>query len=306
MGFLSSLGTIANIASPVVGGLESVIGLIGDSAARQEALRRQQEAMQAYGQAADAQYQNLLANGQRSLMAAAGQGGTALNNLGANMGSALAGAGVYNSSAVGGALAQAQANTNQAIADLADRNSYNANTFYDRMKQNLAQMQLGQANTDYGYANQDYHNSQAGFGQFLNALASSNLWNQGSNQAAAKNPDYGPNLASDEDVYGPKAIGGGTGLNYDFSTNTLGGGTSSILSREASRPWDSATGTAAGQQNQAFNLANNASGWLGNGGVVPGGRRWGFNRLPQTYDEYQRQQQNGSLGNLSAEWVSGR
>lgn len=183
MGFLDFL-------SPIVGGVSSVVGLIQDSQARQRAQERQQQALQAYGQAADQQYQNMLGNNSRTLYGLAGQGATAISNLGANMGSALAGAGVYNSSATAGALAQAQRDEGANIANLAAQNSYNANSFYDQAQQHLAQMRLGQANIDYGNANTELQGSRQGLSGFLGALSTSDLLGQGSGASPAANPDY--------------------------------------------------------------------------------------------------------------------
>ncbi len=183
MGFLDFL-------SPVVGGVSSVVGLIQDSQARQRAQEQQQAALQAYGSAADRQYQNLLGNNSRTLYGLAGEGATALSNLGANLGSALAGSGVYNSSATGGALDQAQRDEGANLANLAAQNRYHANAFYDGAQQHLAQMRLGQANIDYGNANADLQGSRQGLGSFLGALGTSDLLGQGGGGAPAANPDY--------------------------------------------------------------------------------------------------------------------
>ncbi|MCW3101086.1 MAG: hypothetical protein JWL77_6704 [Chthonomonadaceae bacterium] len=223
MGFLDFL-------SPIVGGVSSVVGLIQDGQARQRALEQQQQALQAYGQAADQQYQNMLGNNSRTLYGLAGQGATAISNLGANLGSALAGAGVYNSSATAGALAQAQRDADANIGNLAAQNSFNANSFYHQAQQNLAQMRLGQANIDYGNANADLQGSRQGLGSFLGALSTSDLLGgQGAVGAAAvPNPDYSQLLQQGGITEADLTSGTGQGVNpmqgYDPNT-PLGFGT---------------------------------------------------------------------------------
>ncbi len=213
MGFLDYL-------SPIVGGVSSVVGLIQDSQARQRAQEEQQQALQAYGQAADRQYQNLLGNNSRTLYGLAGQGATAISNLGANMGSALAGAGIYNSSATAGALDQAQRDAGGNIANLAAQNSYNANSFYDQAQQHLAQMRLGQANIGYGNANADLQGSRQGLSSFLGALSTSDLLAGGGSGGGGQqgqgvsgaNPDYSQLLRQGGITEADLSGGGGGGV----------------------------------------------------------------------------------------------
>jgi hypothetical protein len=289
MGFLSSLGQIGSSVSPIIGGLSAISGLISDGSARAAAARRQQEAMQAYGSAMDQQYQNQLGRNQQTLMGAAGQGGTAIANLGSNMGSALAGAGVYNSSAVGGALAQAQANTNQSLTDLAARNQYGANQLFNQGQAGLAQMRLGQANTDYGNASADLQGSRQGLGQFISALGQSNLQKQQGQQEQPQQLGYDPTYVEGE----LRANGIGDGNLYtrqasgippiDSSGNLYGStnggplGASGIGSLGQSNLGNSGANALRmhipqtfGTQSQAPNLWGNAGG-LGNGGQGAGG-----------------------------------
>jgi hypothetical protein len=268
------MGNLLDMISPIsagIGGLSSIYGLIQDSNARAAAQRAQQQALQQYGASADQQYQNMLGNGNRTLMGAAGQGGTALTNYGSNMGSALAGAGVYNSSATGGALAQAQANTNQELGQMGVQNAYNANSFHNQALGHIAQMQLGQANTDYGYANQDLNNSRAGLGQFLGALGTSNLLGAGG--MGGQNSAYDSSYAKQQIGTVPEGdmYGGGTrqaGLNPGdgglFGPSQMGALTQQNLSLGANsyRP---ALPSLNGTQNQGANLGGNAGG-IGNGG----------------------------------------
>lgn len=289
MGFLTSLGQIGSAVSgfaPIIGGLESISGLIGDGAARQKALQAQQQAMQAYGQAEDAHYQNLLHNNNLTLMGAAGQGGTALTNYGANLGAANAGAGVYNSSVISGALAQGQAQTNQSLASLGAQNEYNANNFFDQSQANLAQMRLGQANTNFGNANQDYHNSQAGFNQFLGSLGQSNLL--GAHGQAQQSGQPGANGIGDAGSLPPQGLYGGAG----DGASGMAALTNYNLGALGANSYRPALPQLNGTINQGVNLGGNAGG-LGNGGQGAGGSNPFY---PQSGRGYSQILQNPSMG----------
>ena len=286
MGFLDYL-------SPIVGGVSSVVGLIQDSQARQRAQQQQQQALQSYGQAADQQYQNMLGNNSRTLYGLAGQGATALSNLGANLGSTLAGAGVYNSSATAGALDQAQRDEGANVASLAAQNSYNANSFYQQAQQNLAQMRLGQANTSYANANADLQGSRQGLGSFLGALTTSDLLGGGQGRMEATpspNPDYSQ-LLRQGGITGADLTGAGGGLpmganplqGYDpntplgFGTRqaaaaipgspaALGAMTQANLARSGANAYRTALPQIPGTLAQGANLAGNAGGIGNNSG----------------------------------------
>lgn len=260
MGFLDFL-------SPIVGGVSSVVGLIQDSQARQRAQEQQQQALQAYGQAADQQYQNMLGNNSRTLYGLAGQGATAISNLGANLGSALAGAGVYNTSATAGTLEQAQRDADANIANLAAQNRYNANSFYHQAQQNLAQMRLGQANIDYGNANADLQGSRQGMGSFLGALSTSDLLGRGA--APEANPDY-PQLLrqggiTDQDLgYPPHASLGvetrEAGWGAPGSSAAMGAATQANLANSGANVYRTALPQIPGTLRQGVNLGGNAGG----------------------------------------------
>ena len=282
MGFLDYL-------SPLVGGVSSVVGLIQDGQARQRAQQQQQEALQAYGAAADRQYQNMLGNNSRTLFGLAGQGGTALANLGANMGSTLAGAGVYNSSATAGALDQAQRDEGANLANLAAQNGFNANSFYQQAQQNLAQMRLGQANTGYANANADLQGSRQGLGSFLGALTTSDLLGRAPSAPTGEaGPDYGRLLQqagiTEADLTGAGGGGASAGLNslrgYDAnaplglgtraaaipgSPAALGAMTQANLARSGANVYRTALPQVSGTLLQGANLAGNAGGIGGAG-----------------------------------------
>ena len=263
MGFLDFL-------SPIVGGVSSVVGLIQDSQARQRAQEQQQQALQAYGQAADRQYQDMLGNNSRTLYGLAGQGATAISNLGANLGSALAGAGVYNASTTAGTLEQAQRDADANIANLAAQNRYSANSFYHQAQQNLAQMRLGQANIDYGNANADLQGSRQGLGSFLGALSTSDLLGRGA--APEANPDY-PQLLrqggiTDQDLGDPsRASLGSETWGAPGSPAAMGAATQANLANSGANVYRTALPQMPGTLRQGVNLWGNAGGGAGMGGT---------------------------------------
>lgn len=304
MGFLDSLGDISGVA-PIVGGISSIIGLIGGSSARQQAQQQAQQALQQYGSAADQQYQNMLGNNSRTLQGAAGMGGTALTNLGSNLGAANAAAGVYNSSAVGGSLALGQQTTDTSLANLAAQQSYNANSIHNQALQSLAQMQLGQANTNYGYANNQYNQSASGFGNFLNQLGQSNLLSQG---GGGQGQQYMPGVDTTQTGYtntdlglGAGGGGGGTGVMSGYapggmsqmqsmppigSTAAMGQQTQYNLAALGGNTGRIAMPQINGTINQGANLGGNAGG-IGNGGVGAAGSNPFYQPQPQRANPWQ-------------------
>ena len=283
MGFLDFL-------SPIVGGVSSVAGLIQDSQARQRAQEQQQQALQAYGQAADQQYQNMLGNNSRTLYGLAGDGATAISNLGANLGSALAGAGVYNASTTAGTLEQAQRDADGNIANLAAQNRYNANSFYHQAQQNLAQMRLGQANIDYGTANADLQGSRQGLGSFLGALSTSDLLGQSA--SPERSPDY-PQLlrqggiTSQDLGYSSQAPLGGERREVAWgapgSPAAMGAATQANLANSGANVYRTALPQIPGTLRQGMNLSGNAGGGS-NGASLYGPRAYaGWNDLLDRY-----------------------
>lgn len=275
MGFFDSLGGIGGFA-PVIGGISSVVGLIQDGQARQRAQQQAQQALQQFGAANDADYQAMLGNNSRTLMGAAGAGGTALTSMGSNLGSANAAAGITNSSAVGGSLALGQQATDSSLAGLAAQNQYNAAHLHALGQQQLAQMQLGQSNVNYGNANADLQGSRAGFGQFLGALGQSNLLG-GQQQPDGYGGDYSYaqgqiGSVPEGDMYTKQAqslqpVGGGQGM---YGPSGMGANTQFNLSALGANSYRPALPQINGTQNQGVNLGGNAGG-LGNGGQGQGG-----------------------------------
>ncbi len=151
-------------------GISSLAGMLGGDDAVTQAKKAQQAAINQYQQSGDQQYQDLVGGQNRNLYSQAGTAGDAIRSLGSRLGSSLAGAGVYNSSATAGALAQGQQNSDAALAELGARYDLNARNLRDQNAQNVANMQYGFAKQNYGQAlNQQAAGSQ-GFQSWLGSL----------------------------------------------------------------------------------------------------------------------------------------
>src|SRR5882757_5540890 len=124
-------------AIPLVAG---VIGQFDAQRRYNNALKAQQGYINDYAGQADTDYRNLLGQNAAGQYTAAGQGNDAIQSLGRGLGSSLAGAGVYNSSATAGALANAATGQQSALANLIAQNSANALNF----KSNNDRFILGQ------------------------------------------------------------------------------------------------------------------------------------------------------------------
>lgn len=154
------------------GGIE---GLLGASAAEHDAQLAQQRAITDFKASGDERRLNILNNGTAGLNTLSGGLGNALTNTGRNLGAALAGAGVYNSTAAAGALAN-QAGQNAAVegrysqslaSDLAGEQ---ANT-----DSQVAQMQYGLATNNLNFARQQGAGSANGLSQFFGNLGQMNF-----------------------------------------------------------------------------------------------------------------------------------
>lgn len=183
-----------------ISGISAIAGLLGADNARRQAMRQQQQAINDLHIANDRQYQNVLGQGAHSLYDMAGLGADAIHGLGRNLGADAAAGGVYNSSAVGGALALAARDQDAAIANLASRNYYNANALHGQQEQNIANMGYNLGGQNLGFAQNNFEQSQAGLGSFLGGLAQQNLQRSGANSYRTGLPavngtaGQGPNL----------------------------------------------------------------------------------------------------------------
>ena len=139
-----------------LGYLDAGLGLYGalDAQRRQRNAAREREALlQRLSAQYDQQLGDLRSNNTRSLYGATGLAGDALQSLGRRLGDAMASAGVYNSSATAGTLAQANMGQQTRLADLARQ------MHAQELAQNYANQQH-LTNLRMGYADRDYYDAR--------------------------------------------------------------------------------------------------------------------------------------------------
>ena len=262
----------------IVSGVSALGGLLGANRDKQAALAAQQAALNTLATTNDQQYQNVLSNNQRTLYGMAGQGADAIRSLGANLGSEMAGAGVSNSSATAGALVQAQRNQDTSLASLASQNYFSANQLHDDQARALAQMQLGQANTNYGNAQNDLSGARQGLGAFIGSIAQQQLqalaarsdsaWQNGDlpgqQQQAALNASAGlygppgPALGAPlVDSTGPAQL---PGTDPSSWMGSIGRATQNFLGTSGANAYRTQLPPMRGTLNQGANLPGNAGG----------------------------------------------
>lgn len=168
-----------SIGLGAIQGLTSLGGLLGASAERQRAEQARQQAIAQMSQQLDTQYQQMIQRNNTSLAAAAGTGGDAIASLGRRLGSSLAGAGVYNSSATAGALQQAQAAQDASLSNLAAQNTYNQQALLGENQRYLTGLKLGLANSQYDQSLADQSAARGGLSSFLGTLGQYNLSRSG-------------------------------------------------------------------------------------------------------------------------------
>lgn len=158
----------------LIGGIE---GLLGGDAAKHNAEVAAQNAIRDYRGSASQEYQNLLAGGTAGLETLSGGLNNALVSTGRNLGSALAGAGVYNSTGAAGALAN-QAGHNAGVEGQYSQNLANTLLGYkNQTDEHAAQMQYGLATNDLNYARESSAGSVAGLSQLFGNLGQMNFGN---------------------------------------------------------------------------------------------------------------------------------
>jgi hypothetical protein len=178
------LGMIGSGLS-LFGGLE---GLISGANAERQAEQAAQNAITSFESSSSQQYYNLLAGGTATLNELSGGLNNALVSGGKSLGAAMAGAGVYNSSATAGAIA------NQAAADAGVEGQYSQNlattlaTQKNQSSEQAAQMQYGLALNNLNYARQQYGGSMSGLGNFFGQLGQMNFGGVGGTTGGATNP----------------------------------------------------------------------------------------------------------------------
>ena len=169
----------AQMGIGAVSGISSLFGMLGDAAAKRRAEMARQQAITDMGAQLDTQSQNMMQNNARNLSSATGQGGDAVASLGRRLAASMAGAGVYNSSATAGAMAQAQANEGAQLAGLGAQNQYNEQSLLGHNRQYLTGLKMNLANQRYDEASQNYQQSAGGLQSFLGTLGQYHLGQSG-------------------------------------------------------------------------------------------------------------------------------
>lgn len=187
---LSGALGVASAANPLLGmigtGLSlfgGIEGLLGASAAEHQAMVAQENAIRDFKASGDERRLNILNNGTAGLNTLSGGLGNALTNTGRSLGASLAGAGIFNSTAAAGALA------NQGAANAAVEGRYSqslANTLAGEQSDTdsqVAQMRYGLATNNVNFARQQGAGSANGLASFFGNLGQQNFGSLfGSNQ----------------------------------------------------------------------------------------------------------------------------
>jgi hypothetical protein len=205
------MGLFDSIFGTVIPGLSSVVGLVEGLGAQDRAKRARARAINDMAQQLDRDYQDLRTHNLQSLRAATGQAGDAIAQLGRNLGSSLAEAGVYNSSATAGALAHAQRSADTALAHQGTQNYLGEQDLLNQNKRYLTGLQYNLGNQQVGEAQNQLGGIAGGLSSFLGSLGQFNLARSGANQTQN-------GLSRDAGGYGnPSVLTPGAG--------TLGGAT---------------------------------------------------------------------------------
>lgn len=163
MNWLGALGSVSSL----VGGIS---GLFGAGDAERAAEQAAQQAITQFQQSAANQQSQALAGGQTGLYGLTGTLRDALQRMGGGLGSSLARAGVWNSSAAAGALSNAEGQNAQQVSSYATDLANRISQMKYQSDQQAAQMQLGLANSNLNYARQQSAASEKGIESGLGAL----------------------------------------------------------------------------------------------------------------------------------------
>jgi hypothetical protein len=156
--------------SPIVGGIQSILGLFGADDAQKRAEQAAQQAILDFKTSANTAYNDTASAGTGNLYALSGKLQAMLKSQGGSLGQALANAGVYNSSAAAGALTN-QANANAGALSTATTNlGTELNQQQAQTGMEAAQMQMGLNQNNLNYARQLYGQSANGVSSFLGNL----------------------------------------------------------------------------------------------------------------------------------------
>jgi len=163
MNWLGALGGVGSLAG-------GIAGLFGAGDAEKAAQQAAEQAITQFEQSAANQQSQALAGGQTGLYGLTGTLRDALQRMGGGLGSSLARAGVWNSSAAAGALSNAQASDAQQVSSYATDLANRISQMKYQADQQAAQMQLGLSNSNLNYARQQAAGSEKGIESGLGAL----------------------------------------------------------------------------------------------------------------------------------------
>lgn len=210
------MGLFDSIFGTVLPGLSGVVGLVEGLGAEDRAQRARQQAIADMQANLARDYQDLRSRNLQGLRASTGQVGDSISQLGRTLGSSLAGAGVYNSSATAGALAHATQAGDTALSNLGTQNFFNEQDLLNQNQRYLTGLKLNLGNQQYGEAQQQLGGSAQGLSSFLGTLGQFGLAQSGANQQQN-------GLSRQAGGYGNPSVlapGAGMGLPADYGLNT--------------------------------------------------------------------------------------
>jgi hypothetical protein len=149
---------------PGLGAVQSVIGAFGASARAKKAQDARERALNDYSAQLDREYQDTVSGNLTALRRAGGQLGDELRGYATDVGDASAAAGVYNSSAVAGAVAQQGASNARVLGDVSAQNYASERSLLHSNRRVLNDRRLG-------YADQDLAQAQADRGAAVQGVA---------------------------------------------------------------------------------------------------------------------------------------
>ena len=169
---LAAIGTGLNLAG-------GIYGLLSSGAAAKRARAAMEQAINDQENAYNADLSATLGSGRRGLYDLTGNLNDALATTGRSLGAAQAAGGVYNSSAVSGALANQGAANTQAISKYAGGLTDTLARIRAQGLERTGQMRYGLAQNDMNYARELQAGGAQGIASVLGSLGQLNLTNQG-------------------------------------------------------------------------------------------------------------------------------
>ena len=172
--------------------LSSIAGIFSGNNAARQAQNAANQAIAQFTGAGNQAYSDALGGGTKNLYGLTGTLNDTLQQTGRGLGSALAGAGVYDSTAAAGALANQGAANAQTLGNYSSGLASQLATMRDQNNQEAAQMRLGLATGNLNYARQMQASGAAGIGSMLGnmgQMTQGNLANAGAPQVTGQVPN---------------------------------------------------------------------------------------------------------------------